>query len=103
MIDKQSISNRLSGIEDELTKLKNIIFALKITDTASYPQNYEELSIDAALRMERLACSFRNIIYAVNLVSKPVLMEKTAEAHGISIQISGGLVEITLPATMPLP
>lgn len=101
MINKQTISNRLAGIEDELTKLKNTVFALNITDTANYPQIYEELSIDAAVRMERLACSLRNIIYAVNLVPKEVLMEKVADVHGISIEVSDDQVEITLPSLIP--
>lgn len=101
MTDKQNISNRLSEIEDDIAKLKNIIYALKVTDTTNYPQIYEELSIDAAFRMEQLACSLRNIIYAANIVPKQVIMDKAAKAHGITIHLSDDMVEIALPGLIP--
>lgn len=101
MTSKQTIYSRLADIEDGLSKLQNTLFALKLTDTANYPKIYEELSIDAAVRMERLACSMRNIIYAADLAPKETLMERTANAHGISIQASDSQVEITLPGLMP--
>ena len=81
-MDKNTLSSRLSRIEEELPKLSNTISAMKITDTGAYGKNYEELSLDAAQRAERIACSLRNLIFAANLVAKPLLMEKTAEVHG---------------------
>ena len=41
-------------------------------NTGTYGKNYEELSLDAARRAERIACSLRNLIYAADLVPKPV-------------------------------
>lgn len=75
-MDKNTLSSRLSRIEEELPKLSNTISAMKITDTGAYGKNYEELSLDAAQRAERIACSLRNLIFAANLVAKPLLMEK---------------------------
>lgn len=46
------IFQRLQGVEDEINKLNNILFALKTTDIQRYGANYEELSTDAALRAE---------------------------------------------------
>lgn len=62
LMDKNTLSSRLSRIEEELPKLSNTISAMKITDTGAYGKNYEELSLDAAQRAERIACSLRNLI-----------------------------------------
>lgn len=74
---------------------------MKITDTDAYGKNYEKLSLDAALRAEKIACSLRNLIFAANLIEKPVLMEKTAEIQGIEIHHTDDHVEIILPGLMP--
>lgn len=74
---------------------------MKVTDTGIYGKNYEALSLDAAFRAERLACSLRNLIHAANLSPKPVLMKKVAQAQGISIRHTDDRVEITLPGLMP--
>ena len=70
-------------------------------NTGTYGKNYEELSLDAARRAERIACSLRNLIYAADLVPKPILMEAAAQVHGISIKHTLDCVEITLPGLMP--
>lgn len=100
-MDRYTLSSRLSRIEEEIPKLTNTISAMKITDTGTYGKNYEELSLDAAQRAERIACSLRNLIFATNLVSKPVLMDTVAKAHGITITHSNDRVVITLPGLMP--
>lgn len=100
-MDRHTILSRITKIENELPKLMNTLYAMKSTNTATYRQNYEELSLDAAIRAERIACSLRNLIYAVNLVPKPVLMKKTAEIHGITITHAIDMVKITLPGLMP--
>lgn len=92
---------RISDVEDELSRLASTLAALKITDTTSYAQNYEELSIDAALRAERIACSLRNLIYAVNSVPKTTLMRQTASLQGIAIRHTPDMVEIRLPGLLP--
>lgn len=100
-MDRFTLSSRLSRIEEELPKLSNTISAMKITDTGTYGKNYEELSMDAAQRAERIACSLRNLIFAANFVSKPVLMAAVAKEHGITINHSHDWVEITLPGLLP--
>lgn len=100
-MDRFTLSSRLSRIEEEIPKLSNTISAMKITDTGTYGKNYEELSLDAAQRAERIACALRNLIFAANLVSKPILMNAVAKEHGISITHSSDRVIITLPGLMP--
>lgn len=100
-MNRYTLSSRISRIEEEIPKLANTLSAMKITDTGTYGKNYEELSLDAAFRAERLACSLRNLIYAANLVPKPVLMETASKAHGIQITHTEHRVEITLPGLIP--
>ncbi len=100
-MDRFTLSSRLSKIEEELPKLSNTINAMKITNTGAYGKNYEELSMDAAQRAEKVACSLRNLIFAANLADRPMLMEKIAQVHGITICQEGGRVIITLPGLMP--
>lgn len=100
-MNRFTLSARLSRIQEEIPKLSNTISAMKITDTDAYGKEYEELSLDAALRAERIACSLRNLIFAANLIEKPVLMEKTAEIQGIEIRHTNDHVEIILPGLMP--
>lgn len=100
-MNRHTLSARLMQIQEELPKLSSTLCAMKITDTDVYGRNYEELSLDAALRAERIACSLRNLIFAANLVEKPFLMEKTADVQGIAIRHERDRVEITLPGLMP--
>ena len=100
-MDRHTLSSRLTRIGEEIPKLENTISAMKITNTSAYGKNYEELSLDAAYRAERIACSLRNLIHAADLVPKPVLMEKAAQAQGIAIRQTDGRIEITLPGLMP--
>ncbi len=98
---QSSLLVRIMHIEDELPKLSNTLSAMKITDTNAYRQNYEELSMDAALRAERIACSLRSLIYAANLVPKAKLMKQAAHVQGIHITHTDHFVQISLPGLMP--
>lgn len=100
-MNRHTLSSRLLQIQEEIPKLSGTLCAMKITDTDVYGKNYQKLSLDAALRAERIACSLRNLIFAANLVEKPYLMEKTAEIQGIAIEHGSDYVEITLPGLMP--
>ncbi len=100
-MDLNTLHEKISRIETELPKLTNTLYAMKNMNTNTYPQNYEELSTDAALRAEHIACSLRNIIFAANLLPRPELMEKTAAVHGITIFQDDHILTITLPGLLP--
>ena len=99
-MDRHTLSSRLARIGDDLPRLSNTINAMA-ANTGTYGKNYEELSLDAARRAERIACSLRNLIYAADLVPKPVLLEAAAQVHSISIRHTQDIVEIALPGLMP--
>lgn len=96
-----TIFQRLQGVEDELNKVRNILFALKATDLQKYPANYESLSTDAALRSERIACQLRNLVYITDFIGKSGYLKLAADAQGITIQQQNSILEITLPGLLP--
>ncbi|MFR1370276.1 MAG: DUF6100 family protein [Eisenbergiella massiliensis] len=52
-MERHTLSSRLTRIGDEIHKLTNTLDAMRVTDTETYGHNYEELSLDAALRAEK--------------------------------------------------
>ena len=95
------IFQRLQGVEDEINKLNNILFALKTTDIQRYGANYEELSTDAALRAERIACQLRNLVYITDFTGKSTYMKLAANAQGIHISLKDEILSIRLPGLLP--
>ena len=95
------IFQRLQNVEDEISKLSNILFALKTTDLQNYGANYEELSTDAALRAERITCQLRNLIYISDCTNKSTYMKLAADAQGIHVMQENGILSITLPSLLP--
>lgn len=100
-MNKTIIFQRLQGVEDEINKLNNILFALKTTDIQKYGANYEELSTDAALRAERIACQLRNLVYITDFTGKSTYMKLAADAQGIHISLEDEILSIRLPGLLP--
>lgn len=69
-MDRKLISHRIGSILDDISRLSNALYALDTTDIQRYPDNYETLSIDAALRAERIACRLRHLIYSSTTIRK---------------------------------
>ena len=51
-------------------------------DIQRYPENYETMSTEAALRAEGIACQLRNLLYASTSVPKAEYLVKAGEVHG---------------------
>ncbi|MEO2261646.1 DUF6100 family protein [Dorea sp. YH-dor228] len=95
------IFQRLQGVESEIEKLRNILFALKTTDIEKYGANYEALSTDAALRSERITCQLRNLVYITDFSGKNSYLKLAADAQGITISQEHEILSITLPGLLP--
>ena len=63
-MNRAIISQRITSILAEIERLNNALYAMNTTDIQRYPDNYEVLSTDAALRAERITCRLRHLIYA---------------------------------------
>jgi len=100
-MDRQTISKRVGLILDDLTRLQNTLYALDTTDIQRFPDNYEILSTDAALRAEKIACRMRHLIYSGTTIKKSDYMNSAAVMHGIEISYEDNIFEITLPCLLP--
>lgn len=100
-LTRSVISQRITSILDDIQRLNNALYAMNTTDIQRYPDNYEVLSTDAALRAETIACRLRHLIYASTSVKKPEYLASAAAMQGIDIQQRGGIFEITLPCLIP--
>ena len=78
-----TIYQRLEKLEGELQKLTNTVYALKVTDIQNYDKNFEELSVSAALRAERIACQMRNLVCPALSPNQAAYLPKAADAQGM--------------------
>ena len=85
-----TIYQRLEKLEGELQKLTNTVYALKVTDIQNYDKNFEELSVSAALRAERIACQMRNLVC-------PALFPKRQMHRECGLQNSRGFSPLRFP------
>ncbi len=100
-MDRQIINKRITGIQSEVEKLLRTLSALEHTDIAEYPENYELLSTDAALRGELITCRLRHLIYSTTGVKKSEYLASAGVVQGIEIKCEDGILEITLPSLLP--
>lgn len=100
-MNRSIVSKRISSILDDIQRLSSALYAMNTTDIQRYPDNYEVLSTDAALRAESIACRLRHLVYASTGVKKPEYLASAAVMQGIAIQQRDGVFEITLPCLIP--
>lgn len=100
-MDRAILSRRITSILSDLNRLTNTLYALNTTDILRYPENYEVLSTDAALRSEQITCRLRHLIYSTTGVKKAEYLSSAAVMQGIEIQCQNDILEITLPCLLP--
>ena len=94
-MDRKLISHRIGSILDDISRLSNALYALDTTDIQRYPDNYETLSIDAALRAERIACRLRHLIYSSTTIRKGDYLKSAGATHGITVNCEDTHFRIT--------
>ena len=62
-MNRTLLSKRISSLLAEVSRLSNALCAMSTMDLQRYPENYELLSTDAALRAEQIACRMRHLVY----------------------------------------
>lgn len=95
------LSQRITSILADLNRLTNALYAMNTTDIQRYPDNYEVLSTDAALRAENIACRLRHLIYSTTSIKKEEYLTSAAVMQGIKVEENDGVLEITLPCLLP--
>lgn len=100
-MNRAILSQRITSILADLNRLTNALYAMNTTDIQRYPDNYEVLSTDAALRAENIACRLRHLIYSTTNIKKEEYLTSAAVMQGINVEKKGGVLEITLPCLLP--
>ena len=100
-MDRQILNKRITSIQNEVEKLVRTLRAMENTDLSRYPENYELLSTDAALRGELITCRLRHLIYNTTGVKKAEYLASAGVVQGIEIKCEDGILEITLPCLLP--
>ncbi len=100
-MNRTVLSKRISRIQSDIEKLSNTLCAMDNTDIEKYPDNYEMLSTDAALRSELITCRMRHLIYSSTALKKAKYLTTAGIVQGIGINCQDGLLEITLPCLLP--
>ena len=100
-MDRAVLSQRITSILSDLNRLTNTLYALNMTDIQRYPENYEVLSTDAALRAEKITCRLRHLIYSTTNIKKEEYLASATVMQGIEIKYENEILEITLPCLLP--
>ncbi len=100
-MNRAILSQRITSILGDLNRLTNALYAMNTTDIQRYPDNYEVLSTDAALRAENIACRLRHLIYSTTNIKKEEYLTSAAVMQGITVEEKEGILEITLPCLLP--
>ncbi len=100
-LDRAVLSQRITSILSDLNRLTNTLYALNMTDIQRYPENYEVLSTDAALRAEKITCRLRHLIYSTTNIKKGEYLASATVMQGIEIKYENEILEITLPCLFP--
>ena len=66
-MDRKIISCRIADIQNNLSRLNNNICAMDSLDIQRYPENYETMSTEAALRAEGIACQLRSLLFVTQV------------------------------------
>ena len=100
-LNRVIISQRITSILGELSRLTSTLYAMNMADIQKYPENYELLSTDAALRAEQVACRLRHLVYSTTSTFKAEYLSSASTLLGIDIRCENSILEITLPSLLP--
>ena len=100
-MNRNLLSRRIGEILNNLSRLNSHICAMDSLDIQRYPENYETISTEAALRAEKIACQLRSLLYASTNIPKKNYLVKASEAHDVEIFYEDGIMTITLPRLLP--
>lgn len=100
-MERTVISKRIGQLTSDIDKLRSTLAAIESTDISLYPENYNMLTTDAALRSELIACRMRHLIYQSTSTKKETYLASAGVVQGIKIQDKDGVLEITLPCLLP--
>lgn len=100
-MEKHIIYQRIASSLEDIERLSRLLYSMSSTDIQRYPDNYEVLSIEAALRAEKIACRLRHLVCQSTRTTKRGYLGASAEEMGISVTLNEGILKIEIPGMMP--
>ena len=95
------LCNRINRLKDDVVRFRSAVCAYEVTDASRYPDNFEQLGLDMAMKAEALACSVRNIVSDYPKENRPRVLNAVSNAQGVIIREEYGTYEIIMPYLMP--
>ena len=89
-MERTVISKRIGQLTSDIDKLRSTLAAIESTDISLYPENYNMLTTDAALRSELIACRMRHLIYQSTATKKETYLASAGVVQGINIHDEDG-------------
>ena len=77
-----NLYDRTNRLKDDIIRLKNAVCAYEMTDAARYPENFEDLGMDIAMRAEAIACTARNLVGSYPVSSRKRMLHTGNRGHG---------------------
>ena len=99
-MEREIVLQRIADINNSISQIQRMLKTIEINFMA-FPETYEMLTSEAAMNIERITCKFRHLIYSTTNITKPALMQKVSEAHGIKINYTNEIFSVTLPSLLP--
>jgi hypothetical protein len=100
-MNEQELSRRLRTIREDIVRLNNAVMAMSVCNIRRYPHNFQELSLDAAVRAEKTACRLRHLVGSTGTLPTERILTNAADTQGIAISVEDGMVRIALPRLLP--
>ena len=101
-MDRQVLLRKIMKTGDEVRRLEQDLVALQSIDVVGYPENYSNLSQQAAIKAEYITRKIRELVYSTTNIEWPKLLEVAANELEILVyRDKDGEVDITLPCLIP--
>jgi len=101
-MDRQVLLRKIMKAGDEVRRLEQDLIALQSVDIVGYPDNYSNLSQQAAIKAEFITRKVRELVYNTTNIAWSELLESAANELGIIVEYdSDGVVDITIPCLIP--
>jgi hypothetical protein len=101
-MDRQVLLRKIMSVGDETRRLQQDLIALQSVDVVNYPENYSNLSHDAAIRSEFITHKLRGLVYGTTNIPKTEYLEGVADSMEIRVNCGiDGIIEITVPCLLP--
>ncbi len=100
-MNEQELNRRLRTAREDSIRLNNAVMAMSACNIHRYPNNFQELSLEAAARAEKIACGLRHLVGSYGTIPAEQILANAAEIQGIEVSEEEGMVRVVIPRLLP--